>query len=227
MKQRLLVALSLVAALGLASCTGAGPATSTRGVSGSAGQSNPPIKVTLEKIGVHHNGESGLRSVVVGAPLGSDERLPGEVYAHVVVTDGKATSEVRLPSKEGEYYELKPDEIVTINRRLLYTSSVGDSLTISVIGYEADGEGFERLVTDALGMAIESQMGSSGILERFNVNLGDLIRKFTGAEHDFMGSYERTFTKAQNWGIGTYSDIPCKVDGETRLRLWFTIERTD
>lgn len=190
---------------------------------------NPPIQVTLDKVGVHDNGEGAFRAVnpaqsyanIVGKK--ADASGFGEVYVYLVVTDGKATREFRLPSKEGQYYQLKPDDAVTINKRLLYTSEVGDSLTITAVGYEADGGGFEQVINKALELAIESQVGSTGILERFNVNLGDLIRKFTGAEHDFLGSYEKTFSKADNWGIGTHY-IPCQVNGVTCLKLWFTID---
>ncbi len=45
------------------------------------------------------------------------------------------------------------------------------------------------------------------------------------SKDDFLGSYERTWTRDNNWGIGKYEDIALKDErGVKCLRLWFTIE---
>ncbi|MFC1969083.1 hypothetical protein ACFLVF_01165 [Chloroflexota bacterium] len=42
---------------------------------------------------------------------------------------------------------------------------------------------------------------------------------------DFLGSYERTWKRDNNWGIGKYEDIALEDERGVRcLRLWFTIE---
>ena len=45
------------------------------------------------------------------------------------------------------------------------------------------------------------------------------------AKDDFLGSYERTWKRDNNWGIGKYEDIALEDErGVLCLRLWFTIE---
>lgn len=177
---------------------------------------NPPITVRLDRIGVYDNREVWLR--------GED----GEVYVYIVVSDGNTITErIRFPQQEGQHYKLAKNETVDIGAIIFSTNEVGDSLTLTIVGYEDDGGGFEPLVYEALGMAIESQMagGAGGLLEAFDFSLGGFIAQFFGAEDDWLGSYEQAWNHANNWGIGSYTDISCKDErGVLCLRLWFTIE---
>lgn len=207
-KVALIISLILAMVIGLGGCTSISRPASVP-------PPNPPITVTLDKIGVYHNGEHWLRG------------LYGEVYVHVVVSDGNIIKEKRFPPQEGQYYPLARNETVDIGVTILSVDEVGDSLTITAIGYEEDGNAFEQLVYQALGLAIESQTaGVTGrLLEPFELNLGEVIGKFFGDEDDWLGSYERTWSSDNNWGIGTYTDIACEdKDGTLCLRLWFTIE---
>jgi len=176
---------------------------------------NPSITVRLDRIGVYDNRETWTR--------GKD----GEVYVYIVVSDGKkATEKMRFPQQEEQHYKLEKNETVDIGAIIFSVNEVGDSLMLTVIGYEDDGGGFEPLVYEALGVAIESQMagGAGGLLEAFNLSLGGLVAQLFGAEDDWLGSYERTWNQANNWGIGRYTDIACEDErGVLCLRLWFTI----
>ena len=49
---------------------------------------NPPITVTIGKIGVFDYGESALR-----------DRDSGEIYMYVVISNGETTIEQRIPSQ--------------------------------------------------------------------------------------------------------------------------------
>jgi len=69
----------------------------------------------------------------------------------------------------------------------------------------------------AVGEYITGGTGAS-LLGLFDMNLGDLIGTLFGSEDDFVGAYERTWTKSNSWGIGRYNDVRCED-----LRLWFTI----
>jgi len=177
---------------------------------------NPPITIRLDRIGVYDNREVWLR--------GED----GEVYIYVVVSDGNTITEgIRFPQQEGQHYKLMKNETVDIGAIIFSTDEVGDSLTLTIVGYEDDGGGFEPLVYEALGIAVESQMsgGAGGLLEAFDFSLGGLIAQFFGAEDDWLGSYEQTWNYNNNWGIGGYTDIACEDErGVLCLRLWFTIE---
>ena len=177
---------------------------------------NPPIMIRLDRIGVYDNGEHWLR--------GED----GEVYAYIVISDGKKTTErVRFPQQQGQHYKLAKNETVDIGAVVFSTDEVGDSLTLTIIGYEDDGGAFEQLVYEALGLAIESQTagGAGLLLEAFGFSLGGIVAQFFGTEDDWLGSYENAWGSDSNWGIGTYIDIACEEeDGTLGLRLWFTIE---
>ena len=176
---------------------------------------NPPITVRLDRIGVYDNRETWTR--------GKD----GEVYVYIVVSDEKKTTErIRFPQQEGQHYKLEKNETVDIGTIIFSTNEVGDSLTLTTIGFEDDGGGFEPLVYKALGTAIESQIagGAGGLLEALDFSIGGLIAQLAGAEDDWLGSYERTWNRDNNWGIGGYIDIACKDEREVQcLRLWFTI----
>jgi len=176
---------------------------------------NPPITVRLDRIGVYDNRETWTR--------GKD----GEVYVYIVVSDGKKTPErVRFPRQEAQYYKLEKNETADIGAIIFSADEVGDFLTLATIGFEDDGGGFEPLVYKALGAAIESQIagGAGSLLEAFDFSIGGLIAQLSGAEDDWLGSYERTWNRDNNWGIGRYIDITCEDErGVQCLRLWFTI----
>ncbi len=176
---------------------------------------NPPITVRLDRIGVYDNRETWTR--------GKD----GEVYVYIIVSDGKKTTErMRFPQQEGQHYKLEKNETVDIGTIIFSTNEIGDSLTLTAIGFEDDGGGFEPLVYKALGVAIESQIagGAGGLLKAFGFSIGGLIAQLAGTEDDWLGSYERTWNRDNNWGIGGYIDIACKDEREVQcLRLWFTI----
>ena len=177
---------------------------------------NPPITVWLDRIGVYDNREDWLR--------GED----GEIYVYVVVSDSEnATEKLRFPQQQGQHYKLAKNETVDVGVIIFSTDEVGDYLSLTIVGYEDDGGGFEPLVYEALGIAIESQMpgGTGGLLEVFDFSLNDLVAQFFGAEDDWLGSYEQTWNYNNNWGIGQYTDIVCEDErGVLCLRLWFTIE---
>lgn len=203
----IILSLILTIAVGLGACTSKSPP---------GPPPNPPITVTLDKIGVYDNREDWTR--------GTD----GEVYLYIVISDGKRTTEqVRFPQQEGQHFKLAKNETVDIGAIIFSVDEVGDFLMVSVIGYEDDGGGFEPLVYKALGAAGLAYMtgGSGSFLELFEYSLGGLIGTLLGAEDDFLGSYERTWSQANNWGVGKYVDIPLEDEREIQcLRLWFTIK---
>jgi hypothetical protein len=176
---------------------------------------NPPVTVRLDRVGVYDNREDITR--------GKD----GEVYLYVVISDGKDTSgKLRFPRAEKQYYKLAKNEIIDINAALFSTPDVGDLLTLTIIGYENDGEGFEAIAYEALEIAIKAQAGGipGTLLELFNFNLSDIIGQLMGEADDSLGTYERTWDISNNWGAGQYTDIVCKDEkGVDCLRLWFTI----
>lgn len=175
---------------------------------------NPPITVTLDRIGVYHNGEHWLRGV-------------GEVYVGIIVTDGNTIIEKRFPAKEGQFYLLYENEIVDVGTTIFSVDEVGDYLRIAAIGYEDDGGLGEMLIFQALALAGELYLsgGASTLLEMTDFSLGNLLAKIFGAEDDWLGSYENSWRFDNNWGIGKYTDIACEEeDGTLGLRLWFTIE---
>lgn len=175
---------------------------------------NPPITVTLNRIGVYHNGEHWLRGV-------------GEIYVGIIVTDGNTIIEKRFPAKEGQFYLLYENEIVDVGTTIFSVDEVGDYLRIAAIGYEDDGGLGEMLIFQALALAGDLYLsgGASTLLEMTDFSLGNLLAKIFGAEDDWLGSYENNWDFDNNWGIGKYTDIACEEkDGTLGLRLWFTIE---
>jgi hypothetical protein len=176
---------------------------------------NPAVTVRLDRIGVYNNGESGLR--------GSD----GEVYLHIVVSDGKnPTLNLRLPQDEIPEYKLADNETREIGKILFAADDIGNRLTLTIWGYEKDGDGFEPLVYDAIEAVVKLQAGGMTglLLKSFNINLDDLLGQLMGEADDYLGSYEMMWDSSSNWGAGQYSDIVCfDKNGVQCLRLWFTI----
>lgn len=166
---------------------------------------NPPITITLDKVGVYDDGESWLRG------------KEGEQYLYVVVIDGKTKQELRVPAQG--HFHLDDNEVVPVGLKIFHTSEVGDYLRFFVVAYEDDGGGFEPLVYEAIALAsIEALTGGTGIGGLFAGVLGGLIGSFFGAEDDYLGTFERIWYADSSWGAGQYSDI-----ARDDLRLWFTI----
>jgi hypothetical protein len=176
---------------------------------------NPSLTIRLDKIGVFDNREDITRGE------------SGEVYVFVAINDGRNNPvKMRFPPVEGQYYKLKKDSSIDVDYSIFSANNVGDRLTLTIIGYENDGEGFEALAYKALGIAIEAQAGgvAGSILELFDVNLSGIIGQLMGQADDWLGSFERTWDISNNWGAGQYKDIVCKDEnGVDYLRLWFTI----
>lgn len=168
---------------------------------------NPAIKVILNKVQAIEDCEPFFRP-------------PGEFYLVVVVTDGRTSSEVRIPS-EG-HYPLYDGDTVSINKVCFSTPEVGDYLHFLVVGFEEDsGICYGQYVMGAASLLAGSldptmQIGAGLLL--------GIIEQQRGAEgfwcdkDDFAGSYERTWYKSGNWGMGSHD-----VAADPYLRLWFTI----
>lgn len=176
---------------------------------------NPYITVKLNRIGVFDNGEDSLRDMD-----------GGEIYLGVIITDGEKTTKSRLPTFEGQFFNLYDDDTIDVSDILFSTNEVGNYLRIAVIGYESDGGPGETLVYEVLGKAAELYLtGGATSLLRKDLGTGNLIGQMFGSDDDWLGSFEKYWEKDNNWGIGTYSDIGCyKEDDTIGLRLWFTIE---
>lgn len=164
---------------------------------------NPSVTVTINKVGVYDDCDPFPRGA-------------GEIYLHVVITDGNVTRERRLPS--AKHFELDDHESVDVGTNIFSVSEVGDYLSMFVISYESDGGGFEPLVQEALAGAVGAWVPGVGLLSAiFQVDLAQIIGRLLGSEDDFVGSYEHTWYKANSWGAGTH------YEEDQNLRLWFTI----
>lgn len=168
---------------------------------------HPPISVTLDKVGVYGCGESWLRGPT------------GEQYLYVIVTDGETTLDLRVPA--AGHFELADNEVVSVNRKIFSTTEVDDYLRFFVTAWEADGEGFEQLIYDAIALAatiaVEAETGGTGLAFIFTDLLSELIGSLVGAEDDALGNYEHIWFSTDSWGVGSH-----QVAADD-LRLWFTI----
>lgn len=177
---------------------------------------NPPIRVWIDKIGVHDNGEEGELFREFGR---------GEVHVGVVVTDNNTTIQIHLPKKG--HYSLKRDEVTGVGVKVFDTKEVGAYLRLVVIGYEDDGGFGEQLIYRALDMATTSYIGgpTSILLKLSGVDFAKIYSEIFGAEDDWLGTYVSEWTSSNNWGVGEYVDVQCKKeDGNVGLRLWFRVE---
>ena len=166
---------------------------------------NPRVSVMVNRVGVFDDCDPFIRGA-------------GEIYLYIVITDGNVTRERRLPS--ARHFELDDDESVDVGTSVFSVSEVGDYLSIFVIAYESDGEGFEPLVQEALAGAVVAWRPELGLLfEIFQVDLAQIIGRLLGSEDDFVGSYEHTWYKVNSWGAGTH------YEEDQNLRLWFTISQ--
>lgn len=164
---------------------------------------NPGVTVTINRVGVYADCDPLIRGA-------------GEIYLYIEITDGNVTRETRLPNFE--YFELDDHESADVGTSVFSVSEVGDYLSMFVIAYEADGEGFEPLVQEALAGAVVAWQPGVGLLSAiFQVDLAEIIGRLLGSEDDFVGRYEYTWYEANSWGMGTH------YEEDQDLRLWFTI----
>lgn len=171
----------------------------------------------LDRIGVHDNGESGLRDM-----LGTGN---GEIQVGVIVTDDKSTIKKVYPASG--HYSLKIDESVDIGDTVFQTAEVGDSLRVVFTAYEDDGGLGEQVLYNALEFAIKAYVGpgASIALSLSGIDLSEEIGGLFGQESDWLGTYDKQWTSADDWGVGNYVDVDCPIgDGKIGLRLWFTVE---
>jgi hypothetical protein len=179
--------------------------------------SNPPIRVRLDRVGVHDNGESGIRELLGGGT--------GEVQVGIVISDGKTTTQLTFPPKGA--YKLKPDETMPVGSLVFETVEIGESLRVIATAYEDDGGLGEQVLYKALDIAAKRYIGNpaSLALTLSGVDLSKIVAGIFGAEDDWLGTYDTQWTGGENWGVRSYADVQCmKEDGKVGLRLWFTVE---
>ena len=184
---------------------------------------NPPIQIWLEKIGVHECGEEGESFRELWDIL-RQKPLTGEIQVGFVVTDGKKTTQIPLPSEN--YIELKQDDEIVITRLLFETEEVGNSLRLFATAYEQDGGFKEEVIYKVMDIATGSYMGTptSILFTLAGVDFSEIYADIFGAEDDWLGSYVYEWKSNDNWGVGDHIDIQCNRDnGNIGLRLWFII----
>lgn len=177
---------------------------------------NPPILVTLDKIGVLFDHDPW--------PKGA-----GEIYLYLAVGDGKSQPQViRVPATQGTEIELNDNETKEIRHQIFSTGCVGDELKIVAVAFESDDPMVGALVNMLTGALTQYIGGGTGTV--FNMINTILTSKPSADEgcpegvtaespaDDFVGAIQKTWTSTNRWGIGSYSDI-----GNGDLRLWFTI----
>jgi len=189
---------------------------------------NPPIRILLDKIGVHECGEEGefareLWDMWLMRPL------TGEIQVGFFITDGKTNSTPSIPDKG--CYSLKQDEILPVEpleaSLLFETKEVGDYLRLFVTAYEQDGGFKEDLLYKVMDKVTGLCMGTptSLLLDLSGVDFSEIYAEICGQEDDWLGSYESLWNSSNNWGVGSYVDIQCKREnGNIGLRLWFRVE---
>lgn len=174
---------------------------------------NPPIVVWIDQIGVHDNGEDFLR-----------DRDGGEINVGIIVTDGKTTTQTRLP--DNGFYHLKGDEVTDVKLQVFSTKEVGEYLRVVAIGYENDGGSGEQLIYKVMDKATKSYIGGpiSILLTLSGIDFTSIFSDIFGADDDWLGTYVSAWESDSNWGVGRYIDISSKnKDGNVGLRLWFRV----
>ena len=172
---------------------------------------NPPIVVTLDRIGVVFDHDPSI----TGA---------GDIYVYVGVADGKGEPQTyRIPTTS--VIKLNDNETKEIGQQIFSSDSVGDEVKIVAIAFESDA--IHGLVWGVIGAALSSYLGGGAV-----GMITTLLKSQPSSEEgcpegvtpespddDFVGAIEQTWTSAKNWGIGSYEDVQ---SGD--FRLWFTIE---
>lgn len=183
---------------------------------------NPPIKIWIEKIGIHENGEEGelgREYDIFGKPA------KGEEYISVLIQDGKTTAQKEF------HYSLHKDEIMVVNELVFDTIEVGDHLRLFATSFEDDGGKTEQLIYEAMGVVATSgfDLPTSVLFKVAGVDISgifaDIFADLFASGDDFMGSYVQDCDSSNNWGVGKYVDIGCSRENRhVGLRLWFRIE---
>jgi hypothetical protein len=177
---------------------------------------NPPILVTLDRIGVLFDHDPW--------PKGA-----GEVYLYLAISDGKSQPQlIRIPATQGTEIDLNDNETQAVHQQIFSTNCVGDELKIVAVAFESDDPMVESLV-NLLKSAL-AQYLSGGASTAFNM-IDMMITSTPSANEgspegvsgespadDFVGAIEKTWTSSEKWGLGSYEDV---TNGD--LRLWFTI----
>jgi hypothetical protein len=172
---------------------------------------NPPIVVTLDKIGVLFDHDPW--------PKGA-----GEIYLFIAVSDGKGEPvTIRVPANA--YISLNDNETKDIGEQVFSSDCIGDELKIVGIAFESDDPLFEGIVNLA-GQVLLSKIGgvAAGILTTLfsqsqpTEDNGALMGLRESSADDLVGAIEKTWTSSDKWGLGSYEEV---TSGD--LRLWFTI----
>jgi len=169
---------------------------------------NPPITVTLDKIGVISDHDPFLKGA-------------GDIYLYVAVSDGKREPQLQRIPTNG-IIKLKDNETTEIGHQIFYSDCVGDELKIVAIAFEQDLFGpLEKVLLGALLSYVGGDYGAGELIVRFLQGPPSTDEGMTGEtpDDDFVGAIERIWTSGKHWGIGSYKDVR---SGD--LRLWFTIE---
>lgn len=172
---------------------------------------NPPIAVTLDKIGVLFDHDPW--------PKGA-----GEIYLLLAVSDGQGEPiTIRVPSNG--YISLNDNETIDIGEQIFSNDCVGDELKIVGVAFESDDPLFEGIVNIA-GQMLFSKIGgaASSILTTIfsqsqpTEDNAALLGLRESPADDLVGAIEKTYTSSEKWGSGSYEEV---TSGD--LRLWFTI----
>jgi len=93
---------------------------------------NPPIIVTLDKIGVIFD---------------HDRFKPGDIYLYMAISNDKSQPQViRVPATQGEEIVLNDNETKEIRQQVFSTDCVGDELKIVAVAFDSDNPMVEALV---------------------------------------------------------------------------------
>lgn len=174
---------------------------------------NPPISVTLDRLGV-------IKDHDVGS---------GDIYLYIAVSDGKGQPQVQRIPSSGEIY-LNDNESKEIDQQIFSSDSVGDQIRIVAVAFESDSticqvKSMAMSVLNALAPYLQGNVGTATTM------INTLLKSQPSSEDgcpdgvtpetpcdDFVGAIEKTWTSAERWGVGSYNDVR---SGD--LRLWFTI----
>lgn len=185
---------------------------------------NPPIRIVLDKIGVHECGEEGESARELW-DMWWMRPLTGEIQVGFVITDGKETVKLSVPNRG--HLALEQDGTEPVDKLLFETAEVGDYIRLFATAYEQDGGLGEGSIYRVMDIFTGSYLGmpTSLLLTLSEVDFTKIYADIFGAEDDWLGSYVAEWIISDNWGVGSYVDIQCKREnGNIGLRLWFRVE---
>lgn len=169
---------------------------------------NPAIRVVLDKVQAIEDCEPFFMA-------------PGDFYFVVVVTDGRTSSEVRIPYSGN--YPLFDAETVNINRVCFSTPEVGDYLQIVFVGFEEDsGICYSEYVLPAaelLAPLLDPELGGGVSILLSLVEGQREAEGFWCDVDDLAGGFDRAWFKSENWGTGSHW-----IGAPSYLNVWLTIE---